>query len=194
MIWFTSDQHFWHRNVIKYCNRPFETVEEMNEKLVQYWNELVLPDDTVYVLGDFSMAFRPVEVYPKRMNGKKILIAGNHDFCHPAHKNSRHEENRNKWIGNYIANGFVEVYTQLELDIDGTKVLMCHLPYLEENSKQDQRYPTHRPIDNGLPLLCGHVHNTWKDRKTSKGTPMVNVGVDVWNFRPITFEEIKKLL
>lgn len=194
MIWFTSDLHFWHRNIINYCARPFMSVEEMNDRLVQMWNMYVNPEDTVYVLGDFSLAFRPVELYVKELKGKKILIAGNHDFCHPAHKKSRNADNREKWISNYIVNGFTEVHTQLELDIDGSKVLMCHLPYLEDDKKQDQRYPAHRPIDNGLPLLCGHVHDAWKSRKTSKGTPMVNVGVDVWNYRPITFDEIKLLL
>ena len=60
MLYFTSDHHFWHTNIIQYCNRPFVSIEEMNEVLIQNWNDLVLPEDEVYYLGDFSMAARPV--------------------------------------------------------------------------------------------------------------------------------------
>jgi len=51
--WFTSDTHFGHFNIIEYCNRPFKTVDEMNSKLIRFWNERVKPDDIVYFLGDF---------------------------------------------------------------------------------------------------------------------------------------------
>lgn len=64
MIYFTSDHHFWHENIISYCKRPFASVEEMNEKMVQYWNDVVKDKDEVYYLGDFSMAWRPVELLP----------------------------------------------------------------------------------------------------------------------------------
>ena len=55
MRWFTSDWHFGHRNVIDYCNRPFSSVEEMNDKLVELWNNTIKPEDEVWFLGDFSM-------------------------------------------------------------------------------------------------------------------------------------------
>ena len=55
MIYFTSDLHFWHKNAIIYTNRPFETVEEMNEKLKEYWNKTVHANDEVYILGDVTM-------------------------------------------------------------------------------------------------------------------------------------------
>ena len=55
MIYFTSDLHFWHKNAIIYTNRPFETVEEMNEKLIEYWNKTVHANDEVYILGDVTM-------------------------------------------------------------------------------------------------------------------------------------------
>ena len=81
-IWFSSDHHFFHNNIIKYCNRPFETVEEMNEALVKNWNSVVGPDDHVYHLGDFC--FGNVEKWnwclePGRLNGHIHLILGNHD-------------------------------------------------------------------------------------------------------------------
>lgn len=78
--WFTSDTHFGHKNIIKYSNRPFNDVEEMNSVLIDNWNATVKPNDEVYHLGDFSL-------YPKNMaqkildqlSGKKHLIIGNHD-------------------------------------------------------------------------------------------------------------------
>lgn len=76
-IFFTSDTHFGHKNIIKYCNRPFNDVNEMNEILISRWNSKVNPDDLVYHLGDFSM--RAVPEIRKRLNGDICLIRGNHD-------------------------------------------------------------------------------------------------------------------
>ena len=53
-VWFTSDTHFWHDNIIRFCNRPFESVVEMNEELIRRWNETVPADGVVFHLGDFS--------------------------------------------------------------------------------------------------------------------------------------------
>jgi calcineurin-like phosphoesterase family protein len=186
----TSDNHFWHQNVIRYCQRPFLTVEEMNEKMIVYWNEVVGPNDTVYHLGDFSMAFRAVEAYTKRLNGKKILIAGNHDFVHPAHKKSKNEENQKKWIQNYLDNGWAEVHISGEIEIPGVATVnINHLPYLENSSGQDVRHGKYRPINDGRWLLCGHVHEKWAQRGK-----MINVGVDVRNFKPISFTEIAAII
>jgi calcineurin-like phosphoesterase family protein len=79
-IWFTSDQHYFHKNIIKYCKRPFQTIEEMNETLIENYNKLVKPNDIVYHLGDFSFALFPqAESIFNRLNGSKFLIEGNHD-------------------------------------------------------------------------------------------------------------------
>ena len=76
-IFFTSDTHYYHSNVIRYCNRPFSDVEEMNDNLIANHNELVGRYDTVFHLGDFAFA-RGAEVF-RRLNGNKFLIRGNHD-------------------------------------------------------------------------------------------------------------------
>jgi len=76
-IWLTSDQHYNHAHVIRYCNRPFDSVKEMNEALITYHNELVRPGDLCYNLGDF--AFKTPEVYLKKLNGSHCLVKGNHD-------------------------------------------------------------------------------------------------------------------
>jgi len=189
--WFTSDLHFFHNNVIAYCNRPYTSVEQMNEMLVKNWNDLVQPQDTVYCLGDFSLALRPVELYTPRLNGYKILIAGNHDWVHPAHKKSKGDRGP-QIIQKYKDCGWNEIHTTLELDIDGKKVILCHLPYKGDST--DERYPKYRLEDEGKPVICGHVHQHWKTKITPKGTLMINVGVDVWDMKPVTLETIKSLL
>ena len=188
----TSDHHFWHNNILKYCpDRKFATVEEMNEKFILYWNEIVPPDGIVHYIGDFSMAFRAVELYTKRLNGYKILYAGNHDFCHPAHKKSRNPEKLEEWRQKYIDNGWNEVRISGQIEIPGVANLeINHLPYTEPpTSGQDQRYTKFRPKNEGRWLLCGHVHQHWAQRDK-----MINVGVDVRNFRPISFREIVDII
>ncbi len=79
-ILFTSDTHFFHERVIQYSNRPFKDKEEMNEFMIQQWNRKVSPQDTIYHLGDFSFASKEkTERVLQRLNGKKILVLGNHD-------------------------------------------------------------------------------------------------------------------
>lgn len=77
-IWFTSDTHFGHDNIIKYCKRPFKDVNEMNEALIDNWNTCVKKNDEVYHLGDFAMMRDPDRIL-RRLNGRKHLIYGNHD-------------------------------------------------------------------------------------------------------------------
>lgn len=80
MAYFISDTHFNHKNIIRYCDRPFEDVKEMNETMITYWNKTVKPNDTVYHLGDFSLCNKSSsELIARKLNGKKILIRGNHD-------------------------------------------------------------------------------------------------------------------
>ena len=79
MNFYISDLHFGHENAIKFDNRPFSSVEEMNEILVQRWNKVVHPEDTVYVLGDFFWKRKDMLTYLPRLSGKIILICGNHD-------------------------------------------------------------------------------------------------------------------
>lgn len=89
-IFFTSDQHYGHYNIIRYCNRPFETLEEMDQELIKRHNEVVSPKDTVYHLGDFCFSKTKSEAYQKyinKLNGANIFIRGSHDYWLP--KNHR---------------------------------------------------------------------------------------------------------
>src|ERR1035437_7015608 len=189
MIYFTSDNHFWHANVIRFCSRPFSSVEEMNEVMIKNWNDIVKPEDTIYCLGDFSLAARPVEDYTKRLMGTKYLVPGNHDFCHSYNKKSRSTENMAKWVAKYEEWGWKVLPEQTTLDIPGVAIVnMCHHPYTLTGIGDD-KYEKWRPKDDGRWLLCGHIHEKWK--VVGK---MINVGVDQWDFKPVSIEEIKKII
>lgn len=158
---FTSDTHFGHSNIIRYCARPFKDVVEMDRELIHRWNEAVGPRDTIYHLGDFSFggSARRAEILGK-LNGHKILVRGNHD---PS-------------AGKMLQAGFQEVH-------DGPckwgEILLCHFPYDEFS---DSRGGTE---DDGGWLFCGHVHTEWKTRPR-----IINVGVDQWDWRPVPAETL----
>lgn len=210
MRFFTSDPHYQHKNVIKYCKRPFTSnldklkdltfvhpnalnvavekdVIEMNEALIANWNSVVTPQDEVIVVGDFSLSFRPVELYTHRLNGRKILVAGNHDMCHPSCKKAKTLEQQKKWADKYIHYGWVEVHLKLELDLPGIGMVnVSHLPYKGGgDSGAEERHEKHRLDNDGRWLICGHVHESWKIKDKQ-----LNVGVDVWNYKPISEEEV----
>jgi calcineurin-like phosphoesterase family protein len=81
MIFFTSDLHFDHTNIIKICNRPFKDVDDMNNSIISNWNKTVGKDDTVYILGDITMgkSKNKIDGFLNKLNGTKIIIKGNHD-------------------------------------------------------------------------------------------------------------------
>lgn len=177
MIYFTSDHHFGHFNVIKYCDRPFSYVEEMDRTMEENWNNTVKPEDTVYVLGDFSFynIIKTNEILD-RLAGHKILLPGNHDKKYV------------QWNFNEILSG------NSTLQIDNDVVLLSHYPYPPSKEElavnpYDVRYLDRRYEDKGQWLLHGHVHEKWKARKK-----MINVGVDVWEFKPASIEEIKEII
>lgn len=84
-IWMTSDQHFFHKKIIEYANRPFSDVKAMNSKLIDNWNSVVSKDDTVWILGDFSFYCNRDDLVDLvgKLNGNKNIILGNHDRWRP---------------------------------------------------------------------------------------------------------------
>jgi calcineurin-like phosphoesterase family protein len=190
MIWFTSDMHFGHQNIISYCNRPFRDVDEMRETLIRNWNAVVAPDDIVYIVGDAAMGHREMTLPAlKRCNGHKYLVPGNHDGCHKMFEN---KQSYGHLVSLYLEN-FDDILDEQIVLEDLYRV--CHFPYNEPGRAdyQGRDYSRWEPVDDGKVLFCGHVHDTWKVKQTSKGTWMINVGADVWNYQPVSFETLKSL-
>lgn len=172
-IFFTSDLHFGHKNILKYDKRPFSSVEEMDEELIFRWNKKVSKEDVVYILGDIS--WRKDEETAKilnRLNGTIYLIKGNHDK-----------------IGPLTRRRITQIYDYLEIKVGDRKVVLSHYPIMCYNLH------LHKAV-----MLYGHVHNSSEaefmkeviDLANSKGFPhlMFNVGCMEWNFEPVTLEEI----
>jgi len=183
--WFTADLHFGHANIIRYCERPFADAEAMNRSLVQGWNDTVGADDTVWVLGDVALGkISETLTMIAELNGRKLLLAGNHDRCWAGH--GRRAEG---WTERYLDAGFAEVHQgQMKLPLADKKVLACHFPYRGDSHDRD-RYTEHRPVDKGDWLLHGHVHERWR-----QWGRMINVGVDVWGYRPVSERAITELI
>lgn len=115
-VFFTSDTHFNHANILNFCNRPFADVEEMNEELITRWNNVVGKNDTVFHLGDFC--FGGAAEWTRlldQLHGKIHLIVGNHDL-----KNLRQG----------IINRFGEVTMQSQIQIDEHLIYLNHYPFL----------------------------------------------------------------
>lgn len=174
---FTSDLHFGHKNVIPYCNRPFESVEAMNEGLIERWNRAVGETDDVWILGDYCFGgSRFIADINRRLHGKKHLLRGNHDWGNV--KTHR------------LDLGFTSIVDgKRDFKLKGPNdtlitVTGSHFPY-RGTSEHDTRYEDKKPIDQGLWLLHGHVHCAW----LSKGK-MVNVGTDVWGYMPVSEETL----
>jgi calcineurin-like phosphoesterase family protein len=183
----TSDEHFYHPAIIGYCDRPWSTVAEMNEGLVERWNAVVMPADVVWVLGDWAMGKlkQSLQITP-RLNGHKRLVSGNHDKCSPLHRSYRPGAKEM-----YIAAGFEMVIDPpilRDVEIGGHRVDMCHFPYEGDHTAED-RYADARPADEGRVLLHGHVHNEWAERGRQ-----INVGVDVRDYRPMHADEVAALV
>lgn len=166
MIHFTADHHFWHKNIIEYAHRPFNDVEEMNEIMIHRWNSVVKDDHLTYVLGDFAFASpSKIDHLLRRLNGQKVLVLGNHDYTFK----------KAKWV----KMGFDRVTTGESIDIAGQRVELSH-------------YPTY--IASKW-MLHGHVHNRWRVKENIYYTGgRLNVGVDVWNFIPVSLNKIIKVV
>lgn len=157
---FTSDTHFRHRNVIKYCNRPWETTAEMDEAMIDQWNSQVEPGDDVYHLGDVGIGKGMAldERLISRLNGNKHLVLGNHDaMFNTMHKNPDCVETHAKVAAKYLKAGWcsVDIIKYMMLS-DGTHVVMTHLP---PDNSMDNRYSKYKVSNNpAFNYVHGHLH------------------------------------
>ncbi len=152
MIYFIADTHFNHANIIKYCNRPFKNTDEMNKYIIKKWNSVVKQTDTVYHLGDVGFGkFEELKTLVGSLNGRKILLRGNHDF--------------KIGVNTWKEIGFVGVYKK-EIILDN--LLLTHIPTeeVEENQINIFGHIHDKPLDrkfdtkNHICVSCDVVHYT----------------------------------
>lgn len=173
-IWFSSDHHFHHANIIKYCNRPFKDVVEMNQRLVEIHNTYVKPPDHWYCLGDVTMKRDNQGLGLQillEMNGHGRLIMGNHDHY------------ANKWYAVYF-----EKIMAMQM-IDGIR--FTHIPIHTSAMSWSTRANVHGHIhDNDAPEPVVRVD---KDSQL-KVQPYINISLERTNYRPVTLGEIKEMI
>lgn len=195
----TSDPHLGHHNIPEYCPGRKDLIEDyvsrriiagksydgdyiaaMNEALIERWNETVGPDDIVNIVGDLALGKieESLALVP-RLNGRKRLFPGNHDRCWSFAKNKTPEK-RKEWEQKYKDAGLELWPEQILMQVGKHTVMVCHFPYRGDSHDED-RFKYARPFDEGRVLLCGHVHDTWKI-----SGKQINVGVDVWDYRPVS--------
>lgn len=214
---FTSDTHFGHERIISLSDRPFRDVQHMNEMLIHNWNSVVGPTDHVYHLGDVALGtFEESMKCVGRLNGIKHLVVGNHDrlFLDPEVKNlekhQRYTERFRKMyqeVFQYIEEGTTDdegfptgaaeslLIPEIKVNLyrgtnSASSVLrMSHFPYTGD-SHDKPRFDQIRPKDDGKVLLHGHTHQSNVVTRSAKGTLQVHVGVDSWDYFPVSLEAV----
>ncbi|HEY4355936.1 MAG TPA: hypothetical protein VGN16_09330 [Acidobacteriaceae bacterium] len=162
--YFTSDTHFNHANIIGYCKRPFADVFEMNKALIERWNAVVGPDDRVFHLGDFAMGNH--DIAPgifDQLNGDKHLVRGNHDSK---------KTDKLGWASVSPATWYVE---RSDAPIG---IYLIHNPA----GVKPQMAPA--------TVLHGHLHGMSDLHPFTKHIRYIDVGVDCWDYRPVTLEQL----
>lgn len=162
--WFTSDSHLGHGNIIRYCNRPFSSVDEMDEALIKAWNTVVAPEDDVWHLGDFAVRnAESAAGYRRRLNGRIHLVWGNHDS---------EQVRQAPWWASSQA--------MAEITVDSVRIVLCH--YAMRVWNRSRRGSLH---------LFGHSHGTLPGDRQSVD---VGVDYPAWRYRPVSLREIRRHL
>lgn len=180
-IYFVSDYHFFHQNILKYDKRPFKDLDEMHDEIIKRWNQVVKKDDIVFYLGDLSFGhFENMNELLHKLNGKIYYTMGNHDKYMDIKSSNRFEE-----IQDYY-----DLYV-LDIDcIDKSKksqhICISHYPYLIWNRKHYQSFHLH-----------GHEHQAlttnpeydWYNKQL-----VMDVGCNGIDYTPISYKQIKEIM
>lgn len=172
MLWFTSDQHYFHDKIRFYSKRPFLSVEDMNEALIKNWNAVVKPNDEVWDLGDFSFGdYEKTVSVLKRLNGRHNFVMGNHDKVITKNK----EE--------LLKSGLlISIQDYKEIKYENKTLILFHFPIKSWNKKH-----------HGSIHCFGHVHSSMPAFAKS-----VDVGIDnkeiTSEYRPISFDELVEFM
>ena len=202
-VWFTADLHLGHAAIatIRAVNEGIARLWDHSPEadahdiawhdrtLAANWDNHVQPDDHVWILGDLALG--GTEATARALNwitdrpGQKHLIPGNHDPIHPMHRDSH------RWHRAY-AEAFLSVQAFARRRINGTTVLLSHLPYSGDHTAED-RYSQYRLRDHGEWLLHGHTHNpAWY--APLRHARQIHVGLDAWELKPASLEDITALM
>lgn len=166
MNYYISDLHLNHANIIKYCKRPFDDVEQMNEAIITNINKRVGDRDNLFVLGDVGFgAVGDLVPLIKRIRGRKTLVAGNHDKKHLKSESFRE--------------CFESIHEILEISDHQKKIVMFHYPMVSWNE-----------AFHGSIHLYGHVHNNGVAYEAENA---YNLCVEMTNYKPLTLAEILKM-
>lgn len=171
-VWFTSDLHFWHKNICKYCNRPYSNIEDMNEAIINNWNTVVQDDDIVYLLGDMGFCgIEKLRPLISQLKGHIRLVQGNHDS--------------DKVVNRLIEEGLIEgVATLCHITIIGDEecpdqeLTLCHFPMIDWYNKE-----------KGAWMIHGHQHQL--SNTPSCSVAHWDVGLDRNYMTPISFNQLK---
>ncbi len=168
MVYFTSDLHFHHENIIRHTKRPFQNIEQMDQALIKNWNQLVDFQDEVYILGDFTMKGPSLAMETlSELKGTKHLIRGNHD---------RFADNPS-----FNQSLFTSIQDYAEIEVCNTRFILFHYPIMEWNG-----------FFRGSISLHGHQHNhrDYNEQNRRQGVLRYDVGVDANIMKPVSAEEI----
>lgn len=174
-LWFSADMHHGHRRIIEYENRPFTGLDDMHEVMCSRFNRVTVPGDVLYHLGDFCFYNAGSQGQGQSLSpaGYEAMIA-----CRIFHIRGNHDT---KGIARHAPDYAVINYS-------GYRILMVHDP---EVAFVNPLFLT-QSVDL---VLCGHVHSKWKSRflapqADTPRIPFVNVGVDVWDYAPVSMKQI----
>lgn len=169
MFFYIADTHFGHENIIRFANRPYNSIDEMNSDFISKWNSKVKPDDTVYVLGDMFFRCEYAESILAQLKGEKHLLIGNHD---------------ESWMTKFDATPyFKSINNMITVSAGDVGVTLCHYPLVTW------------PHMNRTYMIHGHLHEEtnfdfWHLLRDNDR--ILNAGVDINGFEPVTLEELIK--
>ena len=170
MIYYISDLHIGHKNAIRFDERPFSGIDEMECEIIRRWNEKVSSDDDVYILGDVFYRFKGDRTgFLKKLGGRLHLIVGNHDF---------------EILKDEAALGCFDSVDKLRQIVDnGRRVVMCHYPIISWNMKHFGAYHVY-----------GHVHSKVNEETLfmMKQERAFNAGCMINNYEPCTLDELER--
>ena len=191
-FFYTSDLHFMHRMVAG--TRGFwadpgvvPDFPAHDAVIIRNWNRVVTRYDITFVLGDLTIQ-NPRVVWPllDQLNGRKVLITGNHDAPFPKHRDAwKHQA---EWMQHFDA-----VVPHARRLLEGEEVLLSHFPYEGDHTPED-RYTQYRLRDEGLTIVHGHVHAQEQVTRTTRGTLQIHAGVDAWDMTPVAEAQIMRII